>query len=599
MKNRKSITSHRFLLTLAATLFFGSVTASAAAIAAGGNTVTDNISKTTYDTSTTFTGSATSFTGRTDNYSVGYYIDNGKTVASKSLLTASDAAISTLNLDLDTTGYGFNPVIATGSNTLLSLSGRIFCMDTSDGSHASDFSGLGSQIIASNYAKVTINNMNIHTTGFLRDAFIADNHAQITVKDSTVTTMGANPLTQAYSGYKNSANQSIMLSPPWVLGIQGGARSANVLGNNATLSVIHSAFTSGGWALLSTDSCSNPVVNVLDSTLRILPESEGGMSSGSFPYSSEYGSGYGAYLIGNATENFYGSEISGTTYGAILCGGTANFCSSNKAITLYDADNEKIDTFTGRNQVSSIDSVFGFMSHNNGTINVVDGTKVNSEEAVFLYKAGDVTFHADNAVLKSNSGILLQMMDNDDSTIGATNGNGGPVFNTTFSEKSGWPSKNGSVSASGGQSNLVNFNLSNGNYTGNIYNGTGYYNQSGDTLNVTLGENTSLNGAIALTETRHIKENGEQNTSFTINEYYYLGHVANRLYNNGNSKIAVTLTGGAVWKLSGTSSITSLKIEKGTIKAPEGKTVTMTVDGVKTEIVKGKTYTGKINLTIS
>jgi hypothetical protein len=410
--------------------------------------------------------------------------------------------------------------------------------------------------------------------------------------------MGANPLTQAYSGYENSAVQNTMISPPWVLGIQGGVRSANVLGDNATLSVINSEISSGNWAVLSTDACSNPVINVLDSSLSILPESEGGMSSGNFSYSSQYGSGYGSYLIGNAIENFYGTSITGTTYGAILTGGTATYESSNGSITLKNADGETVGTYTGKGQVSSIDSVFGFMSHNSGEINILDGTQVNAQDAVFLYKAGDVTFNADNASLTSNSGVILQMIDNDDSTVGAQMGNGGPVFNTTFSEEAGWPSENGSVSSAGGQSNTVNLNLTNGDYTGDVYNGTGYYGQSGDALNVNLDEGAAMQGAISLTETRHVNENGEQNTSFTIEQYYYLGHVANRSYNNQSSKLAVTLSDSATWTVTDTSYLTSLTIDDGTIQAAEGKQLVMTVDGVETPIESGITYTGNIILTV-
>ena len=148
------------------------------------------------------------------------------------------------------------------------------------------------------------------------------------------------------------------------------------------------------------------------------------MSSGNFSYSSQYGSGYGSYLIGNATENFYGTTITGTTYGAILTGGTATYQSSNGSITLENADGETVGTYTGKNEVSSIDSVFGFMAHNSGAISVLDDTQVNTQDAVFLYKAGDVTFNADNASLTSNSGVILQMIDNDDSTVGAQMGNG-------------------------------------------------------------------------------------------------------------------------------------------------------------------------------
>lgn len=297
-------------------------------------------------------------------------------------------------------------------------------------------------------------------------------------------------------------------------------------------------------------------------------------------------------------ENFYGTAISGTTYGAILCGGTATYKSSKGTIALKNADGETVGTYKGKNKASTIDSVFGFMSHNSGTINVLDGTKVNTQDAVFLYKAGDVTFNADNAALSSKTGVLLQMMDNDDSTVGAKTVDGNPVFNTTFSEKAGWPSENGNVNASGGQGNKVSPNLTNGAYKGNIYNGTGYYKQSSDTLNVKLGKGATLSGVIALTETRHINEKGKQNTKFTINQYYYLGHVADRLYNNGTGKIAVTLSDGAVWNLTRTSEITNLYVTNGTIKAPKGRKVVMTVDGMATKIEKGKTYSGDIVLSI-
>ncbi len=132
--------------------------------------------------------------------------------------------------------------------------------------------------------------------------------------------MGANPLTQAYKGYVNCADQNVMISPPWVLGIQGGVRAGNMLGDRSTLTVVNSRITSGGWAVLSTDAGTSPMMNVVDATLEILPESKGGMSSGKFSYSSKYGSGYGTYLTGNAKENFYGVTFKGLTYAGHLHG---------------------------------------------------------------------------------------------------------------------------------------------------------------------------------------------------------------------------------------------------------------------------------------
>jgi hypothetical protein len=66
-----------------------------------------------------------------------------------------------------------------------------------------------------------------------------------------------------------------------------------------------------------------------------------------------------------------------------------------------------------------------------------------------------------------------------------------------------------------------------------------------------------------------------------------------------NNGVIVSLDKDSVWTVAGKSYLTSLTIAEGAIiKAPEGKSLTMTVDGVKTEIAPG-TYTGKIVMTVN
>ena len=60
-----------------------------------------------------------------------------------------------------------------------------------------------------------------------------------------------------------------------------------------------------------------------------------------------------------------------------------------------------------------------------------------------------------------------------------------------------------------------------------------------------------------------------------------------------------TVESGATWEVSETASLSGLTIaEDAVIKAPEGKSLTMTVDGVETQIAAGN-YRGKIVLTVS
>lgn len=618
------------------------------------------------DLKTTFEGAPTSYTRRgNDAFSVGYYVKDGTVIGQNSLLADKDAPGSSLDVDIDAVGVGFNAVIATGKGTDLTVTGSITATDSGDGHNASDFSGLGTQFLVTDYAKVHVDNMKIETRGFARNAFVPDTHGQILVTDSEVTILGANPLTETYEGYRNSANQNIMVSPPWVLGIMGGARAACMLGDNPTLSVIGSKVVSGAWGVLSTDAGNNFMMNVVDSDLRILPEAQGGMSSGKYSYSADYGSGYGTYLIGNATENFYGVTYSGTTYALIASGGAATWQSSKGRIELLDAEGDAIETVTGLSRPCIINSVFGFYGQGSGTLKVLDGTVVNAEDAVILDRAGSLTFIADNAVLNSNSGILLQMIDNDDLSVGGSIDG----FNTEFKEAAGWPSENGNVTEPGmasvgggrgggmpeggmpggdmaqqggmgrggdmpqggmpggdmapppqgempsdtgrrsgpmpgggmpgvdmpsGDAGMaddggVKLILINGDYKGDVFNGSGYWGQNGNELEVSVGEGATLTGAVSLTETRHVDENGKQNTLFTINEYYYLGHVANRNYRNETAKVSVVLKDGGVWNVTGEGLLSSLQLDGGTVKNAK-----MTIDGNAVPIEKGKTYTGDI-----
>lgn len=77
----------------------------------------------------------------------------------------------------------------------------------------------------------------------------------------------------------------------------------------------------------------------------------------------------------------------------------------------------------------------------------------------------------------------------------------------------------------------------------------------------------------------------------------YLGDLINTPAPAVNNGMIVTLSGGTVWTVAGNSYLTSLTVEDAQIAAPEGQIVEMTVNGKKTRIENGKTYTGDIVLT--
>ena len=145
--------------------------------------------------------------------------------------------------------------------------------DNSDGKNANDFTGAGAVFVATGSADtkttLTLQNVDITTDGFGRDAVIVDAYANALVIDSNILTKGSDPLTEAYEGYASTAAQAYMISPPWILGIYGGVRSVNTLGTNSSFNLINSTIESGSWAVVSTDDCTNPTLNIVNSVLKV------------------------------------------------------------------------------------------------------------------------------------------------------------------------------------------------------------------------------------------------------------------------------------------------------------------------------------------
>ena len=598
-----------FLTVSAMLLSFGS-----AALAAG--ETTEDMTASSYGTMTYWkTDSMREHRDDTGHIYIGYAFENGQFRGEES--NWAEPGGTTLALDAAVEGEGFTAVYADGS--ALDITGSVRLTDEASGEYANDFTGVGAAIVASDGSVVTLHDLDVETRGFMRNCLIVENGSTAYVIGSRLVTYGNDPLENAYAGYRNSANQDRMISPPWVLGIQGGGRTVNMLSDTPTLVVKDSELATGGWAVLSVDDCSSGRIYVFDSTLRVLPESEGGMDDGGrlFGYDRAYGSGYGSYYIGNPAEYFYGVTFDGGTYAGILTGAQLGYYgSSSGPVDIVTGDGTVLEAgYTGSGEPTVIDTVFGWMAHGNGTIVAADGTQIHTARAVFLSKASgvDFTLSGEGTKAVSDAGVLYQMIDNDDRTVGsyADEDWGMTNFNDRLVEASGLPSRaetetsyaSGEASGSGEASS----GEMGGNYVaitdgavieGDIYNGTGYYGQSAGKLTVTVSGGATLTGAVALTETIHgteatpaalaaLKEEypdiryelldedwnvteAEEKaayihfTEFTMNEYFCLGQVLNHLYYNGESTLDVVVEKGSTWNVTGTSLITSLSGE-GTV----------------------------------
>ena len=507
-------------------------------------------------------------------------------------------------------------------NTDYTVSGAEITMRTdADGSDTCDFSGKGTAVVAFGPdANVTITDSTIHTAGVATMPVFADDGATVTIRSSVLQSDGGT----LNSDYLNTPTQTLMAAPPWILGIMGSSRCSNIMGRDTTMNVVDSETSAGAWAVLSTDAGDDMYLNVCNSSLTLnnadesaaaALQADGGQISETLdnPYTVNYGSGYGTYVIGRAVETFAGSEINVGTYAAIMTGGSATYTALEAGQT-YELKNHAGETTAvyeaSEDKVTTIHSdTFGFMAHqNSNTVTLEKGTVVDSGYATFLVKTGHsnqaLTAAIDDSAI-TNGGVLIQVMDNDDATNGGMmnaddplNTNGGSQnFKPYHTETAGFNTDQASADGT-----VQTFTFTNGAYTGNIYNASGSDGLNGNALNVTFGAGARYSGAIASTAAIHVtcdgsvlvKENGGyafdnaneaaafaeryQNTGFTINEYWSIGQVANLVNDNGANAISITLTDDAVWQVTGTSLISSLTLQdQAQVIIPEG--VSLTIDG--------------------
>ncbi|MBR2796322.1 MAG: hypothetical protein IKE17_01050 [Clostridia bacterium] len=523
---------------------------------------------------------------------------------------------------IEDTQSGDNGVIVVDADYTIS-NANINLLTDANGSDTCDFSGRGSAIaVYGQEASVTIEDSAIHTSGVATMPVFADDGATVTIRNSTLQSDGGT----LSADYMNTPDQALMVAPPWILGIMGTSRCTNMMGDNTTTNVIDSETSAGAWAVLSTDAGTDMALNVYNTTLTLnnadesaaAPlQAEGEEISETLdnPYTVNYGSGYGTYAIGDAVETFAGATINAGTYATIFTGGSATYTAleAGETYALTNAAGETTATYTAvEDKATEIHSdTFGFMAHQgSNAIAIEKGTVVDSGYATFLVKSGSsnetLTATVDDATI-TNGGVLIQVMDNDDTTNGGMmdaddpeNTNGGSQnFKPYHTEADGF-----NTDAASAGITVQTFTFTGGSYTGNIYNASGSDGLEGTALNVTFGEGVEYSGAIAATSAIHVtyegsvavKENGGyafddaeeaaafaeqyQNTSFTIEEYWSIGQVANLVNDNGANAVNVILTDDAVWNVTATSVISALTIEGGAqVAVPED--VTLTVNGVE------------------
>ena len=501
------------------------------------------------------------------------YVDSTGVVGAYSVLAAAvGGRVSGTAADavrITSTGECFDGVFVNGGGftlerPVISLTGNGRC----------DFVGYGAALVANGSGtRVVADGAVISNHGAVRTAAIADNGATLVVKNSALSVRnGVLP-----ADYVPTVNLDTMESAPWMLAIDGNCRATNLLGNNSIAAYIDSSITSESWGVLSTDAGADCTLVTVNSRVANTGDS-----------------GYGTYVIGNATEYLLGTEFDVGSYATIFTGGSATYDDSDAATvaslnTSLGLGLTRAELAALRPRATVVNSRrWGFMWHAASTLAITGGTIVNSPHATFLNKGqqiGVTVDGGDGARLNPGDGIIVQVIDNDDPGPVMVNGvleNAG-----VYTQPAGEPARDATFDVTVAHTTDSVLSFSGIELAGNFYNG-----MRGD-LNLVLNFASSrVKGVITATRSTHHVD------TIDSSNWWELGAVTNTPQPAINNGVIVSLTGGSTWTVTGTSHLTALSLDAASrVAAPGGGKLTMTVNGTPTAIAPGGSYSGAIVLS--
>jgi len=475
--------------------------------------------------------------GASTPWKAAVYVENGKYVAEKSVaaVVAGGTVTNTSAKDVKLTSNEGNFNGIVVTGDSKSSYSITNPVISLNGNGGDDSTGQGMGILVSGKADVTVENAKIVNTGNNRSAVLVRGHGTVHVNNSSIeTNNGIVP-----KGTSTAIGTGIMGVGPWLLGIQGKVRSTNVI-ESGTAYYNNTHIKSQAWGALSTDG---PVHVRLYATKCLIDVLE---------------SGYGAYSIGDSLVSFSDCKLNIPDYAMIVCDYASGI-------------------FTDGTVVNS--RRIGVMMHDGsggGQLTIDKGTVFNTKSTVIQIKGRrGANILVDNAKLNSESGVILQTMANDDPNMSDFNRTGGGR----------------------GFSRDVQATFSNMSLNGDIING---FTKSGNVI-VTF-RNATITGAITTSTVNHVlSAKGEMVGKDTPELYYLIGQVNNTYCAKPEDPygISVLLDQDSKWVVNKTCYLTALNVTQGaSITAPEGYSVTMTVDGVKTAI-GARNYGGQIVLTVT
>jgi len=458
-----------------------------------------------------------------------------------------------------------------------------------DGFGDNDFIGVGAGVTAIDNARVTINDSEFNMSGVTRCAVHVGGDSVVTLNNCKL--FNHSPDTDWLGGFS------------WQVGFTGSNRLAQ-LTDNATVYYNNCRLKTNGWGILSIDGSDKHVkMYVKDSTLELSgPRAHGygafciGANEVTFDHCTVDVNGYPMMVMGMGGENrpsiINGCLIKGRRFGAFVC-------------------SDKNSVFTIK------DSTF------------------QTDKSTLVIKGSATTINIDNTVMNAKNGVIVQLMDTDESGMNVTEYRV-PVGIVDVA----LPNRDlTNISPT----EDVNINIANSNIRGNFFNSTtnirAYKNSAtggmGSFHDTVVGVSQGPSQSAAPTgaapagegpgepgganDLRGPKNLGLNFTNVRIegvissatqayregltvireDNRHELSNITQKAAETVNNGVIVSLDKDSVWIVTGASYITSLTIDEGAeVKAPEGKGLTMLVNGKKTKIAPGR-YTGKIQMVVN
>jgi hypothetical protein len=520
------------------------------------------------------------------NYRMAVCVKDGKYLPQHSVAAAVQGGqVGDGQLDgitIESNEWDFNGVYVTGDGAYTINDINIhFVGDGTD-----DFVGLGAGIAASGNAKLTVNRANIRTEGITRGALFVGGNSEVTVRDSELSLQSYVPTPEQLA---EGAKLQRMMEPPWAMSIRGNGRTLN-LGQFGKATFERCHITSNSWGVLSVDGAQVNRMYVKDSLIELI----GTSGYGSFSIADDLNYDYHALGELGCLDVFDHTEVRVPTYGIIMSLGTAGGEYKNGS-----------KVFSGRHGA--------FIFRNSGSLKVSSGSGFYTKECSFLVKGSNVTIEADDAHLEPENGVILRLMDNDDT------GMEGYPFLVPVGETD-VPEPGRDLTQADPLEDVF-VTLSNLEATGDLYNSTtnlkacmrvpprpadapplpdpgqvrgfigdglqGAKNLDLHLINAKLtGRISSAKAAYAPGVTKITKENCEE-----------LGEITETVAPAINNGVILTLEGDSCWTVTGKCYLTALNLgEHATIRSSTG-TLRLLVNGVEAPLMPAN-YRGSIELLV-